>query len=441
MVAIDEHKVHYATGEILEVRRIGTNIPFIMGSLIMLLIIGLVGCVNQITPENSKPTTRTTVASNVGYDRSVKPYMYQFDVVSQEAATSSSTPVVAVHHGGTNKIPYIWNQVWESAGWTPIKLMVSKLATAAEYKEINDMMEESSNLLQKRHVYKYLAMAANGGGWLAHSDTFPLHPFGSSLELPNEGKLTAYGGPYLMSGNATEWLRMGKVLASHARHYHLRDEWTEAMALDQMKNHYTFQEDQVFEIANVASDPNEVHWTWNPNDCQSTKDKRVVHFRLGEQEDFSTLADPGDMVVKWLSMWLQSCERSNYYVDMEEAQNRRMAAAAAAVEPPVIVQAGTFHAPDNYDETRKNYTETRDKEADAKVADSSETVEIEDKSAQAEEEPPIEEPPVIVHLGSFHAPENYDETRKEASGNVQDTKEEEEKRYLRLRAMAVGGSV
>eukprot|EP00541_Cyclophora_tenuis_P005398 CAMPEP_0116571238 /NCGR_PEP_ID=MMETSP0397-20121206/17440_1 /TAXON_ID=216820 /ORGANISM="Cyclophora tenuis, Strain ECT3854" /LENGTH=92 /DNA_ID=CAMNT_0004099295 /DNA_START=12 /DNA_END=287 /DNA_ORIENTATION=- len=46
---------------------------------------------------------------------------------------------------------------------------------------------------QRRHVYKYFAMARVGGGWVAQSNVFPLHPFyGTPQLLPNKGKLTVY---------------------------------------------------------------------------------------------------------------------------------------------------------------------------------------------------------------------------------------------------------
>lgn len=358
----------------------------------MLLVIAMVGFVDQISTSAKDPITRTTSASNVGYDRAIKPYMYQFDVVSQDA---SGEPY--------RKIPYIWNQVWESAGWTPLKLMVGKFATEPRFQDVLDKLE-NVNLLQRRHVYKYLAMAASGGGWVGHSDTFPLHPFGSSLDLPNDGRMTVYGGPCLMSGNATEWLRMGARVAEHARVYHLRDEWTEALALDQMQMDYQLVKDEVFEVANSAAENGDVQWTWNSQDCQKTKTRRAVHFRLGVSEDFSTMNDPGDMVIKWLSMWLQSCQRSTHFIDQE--QGRR----AQTVEQPVI-QVGSFHTPYDYDPTKKDDDADKNK-----------------KNATTVEAPP--KPP--VQAGSFHVDDNYEATPPTSH---------EKDRLLRLRAQAVGGSV
>jgi hypothetical protein len=376
-----------ATDEARVGRRISSNIPFILGSLVMLLVVAMVGIVDQVSTHD--PVTRTTAAANVGYDRAVKPYMYQFDVVSQDA---SGEPY--------RKIPFIWNQVWESAGWTPLKLMVGKVAAEPRFNQVLKKLE-NVNPIQRRHVYKYLAMSASGGGWVGHSDTFPLHPFGSSLELPNEGRMTVYGGPCLMSGNATEWLRMGARVAEHARVYHLRDEWTEALALEQMQMDYTLVKDDIFEVPNSGSDV-EIQWTWNSQDCQATKRNRAVHFRLGENERFSSMNDPGDMVIKWLSMWLQSCQRSTHFIDLELGRREQ------AVEQPVI-QAGSYHAPVDYD-----------------GAEQSAVVAAPENTTADEEVPP--QPP--VKAGTFHVDETYE--TKPAN---------EPSRLLRLRAQAMDGAV
>lgn len=338
MFGFDDRRTHFTQGTAVEARRISSNLPFILGSLVMLLIVGLVGFLDPLTQQSG---TTPNTASNVDYrGKGVKPYMYQFDFVSQQPPASNAP------RPGTRKIPYVWSQVWESAGWTPKVLEVNNYPKSKEYKEILDLLEPNCNLLQKIHVYKYLAMAASGGGWLAHSDTFPLHPFGTSLQLPNDGKFTAYGGPWLISASADEWLRMGKLVANHARNYHLRDEWTEAFALLQMQHVYILQKDEVFQTPNVATAPNDVQWSWNPNDCQTTKTMRAVHFQVGDREEFSSITDPSDMIIKWLAMWLQSCEKSTYFVDREQPQMMVSPAQSA------VVQVGSFHTPEDYDGTK-----------------------------------------------------------------------------------------
>jgi hypothetical protein len=397
----------YKGGEALEARRITSNIPFILGSLVMLLVVGLVGFLQELDETES----RSAVAVNVGYDRAVKPIMYQFDVVSQD-------PFPVELSGSTRKIPYIWNHVWESAGWTPVKLMVEEYAARPEYKEVIDLLV-NVNVLQRRHVYKYLAMSAAGGGWLAHSDTFPLHPFGAHLTLPNEGRLSVYDFKYpcLMSGNATEWLRMGKRIAEHAKVYHLRDQWTEALALQQMQMDYVLQNGQVYELPNNSSD---FQWTWNSQICQETRHKRAIHFRLGEKEDLSSLSDPGDMVIKWLSMWLQSCERSQEFVTTQGGRRTQTNTATDDSKDGTIIQVGSYHAPADYEQDD--------------VTSPPEVVEV-------TEAPLLTEGPPIK-AGSYHAPEDYAGSSSEQTGG--DDQGSNTRRHARLRALALamgGGGI
>jgi hypothetical protein len=303
----------FSPGSVVEGRQSSFNLQLIAGTLLMFLIIGFAGIVDR-----GNPRFHAQSKSRIFLDQPAKPYIYQFDVVSQEIVPTNTLP-------GTRKIPYIWSQVWESAGWTPKNLMIDKISTSEEFKEIIDMINESSSLLQKRHVQKYLAMAANGGGWLAHSDTFPLHPFGSNIELPEGGQFISYGGPFLISASADEWLRMAKEMAHHARHYHLRDQWTEFLFLSQHQHKHIYQTGEVFEVTNSATDPDSMEWSWSPNDCQATKTKRAVHFNLGEHEPLRNIDKAGDMVIKWLSKWLQSCERSDYFVEKEKHRNLKSA--------------------------------------------------------------------------------------------------------------------
>eukprot|EP00543_Licmophora_paradoxa_P003378 CAMPEP_0202446278 /NCGR_PEP_ID=MMETSP1360-20130828/4825_1 /ASSEMBLY_ACC=CAM_ASM_000848 /TAXON_ID=515479 /ORGANISM="Licmophora paradoxa, Strain CCMP2313" /LENGTH=501 /DNA_ID=CAMNT_0049062723 /DNA_START=39 /DNA_END=1541 /DNA_ORIENTATION=- len=349
----------YSKGD-SEMRRLYKNVPFIIGSLVILLVIGLVGLFDDFKLE--RPLRNGVISYGLSHQRSLKPHIYQFDVVtgdipvpltltltSESTSTSESESSTTFTSSSTfpavsRKIPYIWTQVWESAGWIPQKLMVGKYSGRTEYQDILQMVAGRINDQQQRHILKYLAMHAIGGGWVAHSDTFPLHDFRISDKLPNNGKLTSYDLTYpcLMSGSAQEWLRMGRRLAEHAKVYSPPTEWTEAIALRQMQAEITVLP-EVFQVQNVASDAanqNKIEWVWNSKDCHSTQARRAVHFRLDSKEDFEAMDDPGDMVVKWLSMWLQACERSDYFIAYDVNQRRQ----SAEQNKKYPFTVGTVHA-------------------------------------------------------------------------------------------------
>jgi len=434
MVTIKESR-RYTVGKAIQARQVTKNMPFLLGSLVMVLVIGLVGFMGQMLQRDISTTTvlpaavssSSSSSSNSAvvdatYDRpgDNKPFMYQFDVVSQDLSLSTN------NNGYTRKIPIIWNQIWEAAGWTPMKLMVSKYEANSKYREIVSLLETDNKISmpQRRHVYKYLAMADNGGGWLAHSDTFPLQPFGSPLSLPNDGKLTFYDENYpcLISGNASEWLRMGRRIAEHSQAFdagNQEEEWTETLALKQMmmrdEENAAVRQNEVFEKEVDVTKPiveGNSQWSWNTQDCQFTKEKRAVHFRLGEKEDLAGMHQPGDMVIKWLSMWLRICERSNHFINLE---NLKVEA------EPAVVKVGTYHAPENYNETR--------------AADSSSTTSINlstlefgggggtnnDDNTTISSEGETPSPPVVT--GTFHVDENYAENRTQHNNNLRTMQE------------------
>lgn len=333
-------------------RLLSRNVPFILGSLIMLLVVGLVGLFDAVSIDDS--ASGASVSYGLSQQRNIRPTVYQFDNVFKDAPASSSNATAAQPSTGPRKIPYIWQQVWESAGWIPQKLMVGKFSGRTEYQDILQLVAGRINEQQQRHILKYLAMHALGGGWVAHSDTFPLHDFRISDKLPNNGKLTTYDVkfPCLMSGSAQEWLRMGKRMAEHAKVFDPPEEWTEAIAMHQMQGEVSVKP-EVFEVQNVAGQHGDVEWVWNSKDCHSTHEKRAVHFRLDSREEFESMDEPGDMVVKWLSMWLQACERSYYFIDQDLDERK-----ANGDEKKNPFGFGTFHAQPTID---SKLTETMNK--------------------------------------------------------------------------------
>eukprot|EP00540_Astrosyne_radiata_P001724 CAMPEP_0116833864 /NCGR_PEP_ID=MMETSP0418-20121206/6676_1 /TAXON_ID=1158023 /ORGANISM="Astrosyne radiata, Strain 13vi08-1A" /LENGTH=291 /DNA_ID=CAMNT_0004463367 /DNA_START=72 /DNA_END=948 /DNA_ORIENTATION=+ len=257
--------------------------PFLMGSMAMVLVILLITTIEEVQLD-----TNQSISSHSPFVRDFKPDIYGFDVMV----------------GGSSE----------------------DAKHASKYSEIMDIIEKGPNQVnsvQKRHIYKYLAMASMGGGWVAHSDVFPLHPFGGS-RLPNNGSLTLYDSihPCLMSGSAEEFLRFGRRMAEHATTYNGAGEWNEQLALQYLQNEILVQP-QVFEVRNSAqTSDGTVSWVWNSDDCSVTHGKRAVHFRLDAHEEFERVSEPGDMVVKWLGMWLQACERSNYF-EIEYSQDKK----------------------------------------------------------------------------------------------------------------------
>jgi len=287
------------------------NMIYMIGALALVCVAGFVAI--GTNKENSiKKSAEESSLTSLAYVKrnSVKPVIYRFDRVSN-AITDE------------RRLPHVWDMVWSNAGWLPKKLMVDKLSSEEKYIGLKERLQGTSLAqIQQRHIHKYLAMASVGGGWLGHGDTFPLNTFGSGAMLPNDGKMTVYDDrfPCLMSGSAEEWMRIATILVEHAEKYASPEGWTEQKALSDIENEIK----TVSEVFNVQDAGEEGKtWTWNSKDCSLTKNMRAVHFLVDFLEDLSQIVDPADMVVKWLSMWLQACERSTVFADQQMSGGRR----------------------------------------------------------------------------------------------------------------------
>jgi hypothetical protein len=300
-------------GDVAVMTASNRNVTYMLSALGLLCLTGLLGLASSPSYTRFPNTEAEHTLSRLGHvsrTSSTKPVIYRFDRVSNSLSDA-------------RRLPNVWDMVWSNAGWIPKKLMVDQLSSQENYSGLKERLQKTALYpIQQRHIHKYLAMACVGGGWLAHGDTFPLNPFGSGTTLPNEGKMTVYDDkfPCLMSATAEEWMRIATTLVEHAETYNSPEGWTEAKALmDIEKEIITVP--QVFNLLDAGGGEK---WTWNSNDCLATHNMRAVHFLVDYLEDLSQIADPADMVIKWLSMWLQACEQSTLFTDQAESGGRRM---------------------------------------------------------------------------------------------------------------------
>jgi hypothetical protein len=330
----------WSPGSDLAVRS-NRNVTYMLSALGLLCLAGLLAVATTPTPTHPDPSTPAefTLSNLARIDRksSIKPSIYRFDRVSNSASDE-------------RRLPHVWDMVWSNAGWKPQKLMVDQLSSKVEYLELKERLLKTKLVpIQQRHIMKYMAMASVGGGWLAHGDTFPLNPFGNGKTLPNGGKMSVFDDkfPCLMSANAEEWLKMATSLVEHAEKYSEPSHWTEPKALDDLKvDVITVGETFNLKDAGAKDTEGEQSWTWNSNDCAATQHMRAVHFLVDFLEDLSQVADPADMVIKWLSMWLQACERNTAFTDKEGGRRTQEISSqmetASSSGDGVVVQATRY---------------------------------------------------------------------------------------------------
>ena len=231
-----------------------------------------------------------------------------------------------------------WAKAWFDAGWEPVVLTLEDAMRHSGYERYSKKLEGvpmmgkggmGLNILYNQLCYyRWLAMAASGGGWMSDYDVFPLTPSlprdmrgeddggyaeGDPHRMTNGGDFTVYavggggkGIPCLMSGRAGEWTRMAlNILENGLNH---RDErmWTDMFALMDISGVYKYSDD-VLDGKNVLTGR-----PWVTEDCQITANKRAVHFShaaldVGKLKDGEKMEDRAQIVQDFWNVWKETC--------------------------------------------------------------------------------------------------------------------------------------
>jgi len=117
---------------------------------------------------------------------------------------------------GENDLLVAWKEEWTRAGF---ETRVLKLDDAKRHPYFKQMEKVVKPMFGKEYnamcLYRWLAMAASGGGWMCDYDTFPTNfPMDEGTNLPYNGRFTSFEVqvPSLVSGTADEWTRVAKLL-------------------------------------------------------------------------------------------------------------------------------------------------------------------------------------------------------------------------------------
>lgn len=110
-----------------------------------------------------------------------------------------------------------WKEQWSKAGFSTKVLTLKDAAKHPYYHQMSREVEKvfPTDIYNQFCFYRYLAMAAAGGGWMSDYDTFPTNfPLKEGKDLPNGGRFTSYQAhvPSLIAASAEEWERVGKLL-------------------------------------------------------------------------------------------------------------------------------------------------------------------------------------------------------------------------------------
>jgi len=117
---------------------------------------------------------------------------------------------------GEDDLLDVWKEEWTNAGFDYRVLTLDDAKKHPFYEEMETIVTPLfGNGYDSMCFYRWLAMAASGGGWMSDYDTFPTNfPKIEGLNLPNGGQFTSFEDhiPCLLSGSENEWTRVSRLL-------------------------------------------------------------------------------------------------------------------------------------------------------------------------------------------------------------------------------------
>mmetsp|Transcript_14271 Transcript_14271/g.23632 ORF Transcript_14271/g.23632 Transcript_14271/m.23632 type:complete len:427 (-) Transcript_14271:259-1539(-) len=212
------------------------------------------------------------------------------------------------------KLLQVWKEEWTRYGWDPRIIGLETAQQHPDFAHLDGMLAGLQMKVYDRYCFlRYLAMNVVSGGWMSDYDTFPLHPFNSSL--PNEGRLTVHeyskngGVPDLVSGSAEEFNRMGVLLIENAYKHRSEPFWSDMFALHDL---YVASGGTVYaKDGHVMPGQVITRQTRSDKVCKRTNGKYAVHFSHFAMEFGGTKgAGPeqrAEIAQSWLKQWRAMC--------------------------------------------------------------------------------------------------------------------------------------
>lgn len=146
------------------------------------------------------------------------------DAVKEIVEETGKRPVMhtffqALEEGATDPLLDLWRKEWEAIGFETRVLNMQDVESNPAYPAMKEAAEafftgKDAGYYNMLCLYRYLAMANVGGGWMSDYDTLPINfPIDKHFGLENDGQFTSFQAhvPSLISASASEWQRVAEL--------------------------------------------------------------------------------------------------------------------------------------------------------------------------------------------------------------------------------------
>jgi len=144
------------------------------------------------------------------------------DTLTHTYASDDGRPIMHTFFEKTDKgeenLVDAWKEEWSLAGFEARVLTLTDAKRHPSFTDMEYILKANSEYIDSYNemcMYRWLAMAASGGGWMSDYDTFPTNfPISKATNLPNNGHFISFQKhvPSLVSGTAEEWTRVAMLL-------------------------------------------------------------------------------------------------------------------------------------------------------------------------------------------------------------------------------------
>jgi len=144
------------------------------------------------------------------------------DIARRTSVSDDGRPIMHTFYEktgeGEDDLLEAWKEEWTLAGFEARVLTLKDAKRHSSFTDMENVLEASSMYIRGYNamcMFRWLAMAASGGGWMCDYDTFPTNfPINGAKILPNNGNFTSFDGhvPSLLSGTAEEWTRVAMLI-------------------------------------------------------------------------------------------------------------------------------------------------------------------------------------------------------------------------------------